>query len=596
MQVGRADLTEGFERPTHEAWAAAAVKAAKGAPLESLVTRTSDGVEVQPLYAAEGAAESLALNLPEAPADGRWDVRAGVDASDAGEANCQALDELENGANSLLLTIRGAVPDLGRALQGVVIEAATVALDAGFQGPQAAEALAEAAKGSPGALLAFHLDPIGALAEAGSSPGPIEAHIAKAAEVAVRFAPVHPKATAFLASGQVVHEAGGSEAQELGFMAACALAYAKAMTAAGLEMEQAFAVITLGCAVDGDYFLSIAKVRAARAIWDRLAQACGSEQPARIEARSSRRMLAGLDAWTNLLRLTAADFAAAAGGADAVVLAPFTEPLGAPTALARRQARNIQLVLREESHLGKVADPAGGSWYVEALSRQLAEQGWAVFQAIEAQGGIVTALTSGFIAANVEGPRAAALAASAHAHPGQVGVSRFPDLAGKEPEAAPTAKAKAASDAGRLPGPDTVCPPLQPMRLSEPFEALRHRADALKPAAQIVTLGAARDATARAAFARNLLASGGIKAATAALDAYDAKTTPVAVIAGADEALEAEGVQAVRRLRDAGARLVLVTGREHAQLAQAGADGFLHAKMDVAALLACVLDRLEAQP
>jgi methylmalonyl-CoA mutase len=302
-------------------------------------------------------------------------------------------------------------------------------------------------------------------------------------------------------------------------------------------------------------------------------------------------MLAGFDAWTNLLRLTAADFAAAAGGADAVVLAPFTEPLGEPSDLARRQARNIQLVLREESHLGKVADPAAGAWYVEALSRELAVEGWGVFQAIEAQGGIVAALTNGFIAANVEGPRGAAMAAAAHAHPGQIGVSRFPDLAGREPEAAEPAKIKPAG-AGRLPGADTVCPPLKPMRLSEPFEALRKRT---APAACIVALGAQRDAAGRVSFARNLLASGGIKASSGALDAYDAKAAPLAVIAGSDEALEAEGVEAVRRLRDAGAKLVFVTGREHAHLAQAGADGFLHAKMDVAAALGSILDALEGE-
>lgn len=570
MEAGRPDLTQGFEPPTHEAWEAAATKAAKGRTPAELTTRTADGLEIEPLYTQ---AEPLPIRL----GDGGWDIRVRVAAG-------RAVEELENGANSLLVS--------GEAdLEGVVMEAATVALDAGFGAMQAAEALAEAAKGSPNALLAFHFDPLSALAEGGASPGPVEAHVEAAAGFAARMAQVHPRASFFLASGQVVHEAGGSEAQELGFMAASALAYAKAMVTAGLAMEQAFGAIVLGAAVDGDYFLSIAKLRAARAIWDRLASACGAELPARIEARSSRRMLAGLDAWTNLLRLTAADFAAAAGGADAVVLEPFTLPLGGASELARRQARNIQLVLREESHIGKVADPAAGSWYVETLSRELAEQGWGVFQAIEAQDGVVAALTSGFIASNVEGPRQAALAASAHVHPGQVGVSRFPDLAGKEPEAAEAAGT--AAEAGRLPGADTTCPPLRPMRLSEPYEALRRRAANSSPQAAIVALGSQRDASARAAFARNLLATGGIKAAAVALDGYDAKAAPLAVVAGSDEALEAEGVEAIRRLREAGARLILVTGREQPHLEQAGADGFVHAKMDTAAMLGSILDRLE---
>jgi methylmalonyl-CoA mutase len=175
-------------------------------------------------------------------------------------------------------------------------------------------------------------------------------------------------------------------------------------------------------------------------------------------------MLTAKDAWTNMIRLTAAGFGAAVGGADAVVLGNFTDALGLPTPFARRQSRNAQLVLMEEAHVGRVADSAAGSGYVEALTDQIAREAWARFQAIEAAGGIVAALTSGRIAAEV------AAANAARPAPRIIGVTAFPpdkdapveiEIAAAKPVDAPQA---------RLPGPDSACQPLTPVRLSEAFE------------------------------------------------------------------------------------------------------------------------------
>ena len=175
-------------------------------------------------------------------------------------------------------------------------------------------------------------------------------------------------------------------------MLASAVSYARALEAAGLRAGEALGRVTLGLSADNMTFVTLAKTRAARMLWGRLCEATGVAVPARIEARSSRRMLSAADAWTNLLRLTAAGFGAGAGGADALVLDPFDVVAGAPSALAVRQARNIQLVLMEEAHLGRVADPAGGSWFVESLTRELAQAAWGLFQTIEAGGGIVAGL------------------------------------------------------------------------------------------------------------------------------------------------------------------------------------------------------------
>lgn len=447
-----------FRTPTREAWEAAARKALKDRPLEELTRRDPDGLAIALLYTADDGGEALCAPRA-ADADGRaWDLRMAVEADSPAEANAEALADLQNGAASLLLS--GAVladPDpLIAALQGVALELAPVGLGAGLDGPDAANALAVAAKGAPRARLMFHMDPLSAFAVGGGAPRPIAEHLTLAANTAARHAGAYPEADFFLASGQVVHEAGGSNAQELGFAAASALAYLKAGVEAGLPLERAARGLWLGLTVDAVYFDALAKVRALRRIWAGLTAPLGLTLPARIEARSSRRMLAARDPWPNLLRLTAAGFAGAVGGAEAIVLEGFTRAAGRPDAFARRQARNTQLVLMEEAHLGRVDDPAAGSWFLDARTRDLAAAGWAEFQRIEAEGGLAASLLAGAFQARVAEARAAL--ETAHAGGGQplVGVTRFID---PEPRPAPVVPLPT------LPAPLGQIAPLSPLPL-----------------------------------------------------------------------------------------------------------------------------------
>ncbi|MGH6972570.1 MAG: methylmalonyl-CoA mutase family protein, partial [Caulobacteraceae bacterium] len=294
-------LAAGFAAADAAAWTALAEKTLKGAPLESLTRRTLEGLPIRPLY------EPAADLAPIARTEPGWDVRSPVRAHRPAKAADEATAALRDGAQSLLLAIgptglaAASEDDVARALEGVVLDAAPVALEAGFAGPQAADWLAAAAKGSPAAPLAFHLDPLSAFAEAGASAGPIEAHLIAAATVAARLAEPYPRASLFLASGRFAHEAGAGEALEVALALASAVAYAKALTRAGLAMPEAFARVVLGLAIDADAFLSIAKLRAARRAWARLATACGAGATARIEARSSARMLTRADPWTNMI-------------------------------------------------------------------------------------------------------------------------------------------------------------------------------------------------------------------------------------------------------------------------------------------------------
>ena len=611
MNDGVIPLAEDFPPGDEAAWMALVETTLKGQPFEKrLIVRTYDGVRVEPLYTARNGERPLGGAAPEIHDQGRWDVRARVEHPDPAAANTAALEELEGGASSLLIAVDpsgetgvaiGSAADLGRVLEGVFIDLATVALDAGPHALAAAEwllDLGEARTLKP--RLALHLDPLSTFAESGIAAGGISAQI----EAATALARRDLATSAFLASGRVAHEAGGGEAAELGFALASALSYARAGIAAGRAPDKAFADITFGLAADGDYFLTLAKHRAARALWSRVTSAAlGAPLPARIETRSSRRMLAALDPWVNMLRLTSACFGAATGGADAIVLDAFSQPLcglgSRPTSFARRQARNTQLVLMEESHLGRVADPAAGAWYLESLSRKLAEGGWAFMQKIEAAGGVAAALESGLVAEAIEATRTARTADIAKRKAGLIGVSEFPDLAEAgvdldllDPK--PFAKPAPAP----LPGADSRCTPLQAWRAAAPFETLRRRAAALTPRPKIflATLGAPADYTARLGFARNLFAAGGIAAETGEAADYNHQAAPIAVICSSD-ALYAEGAEAAAQtLKTKGARHVYLAGKPgelEARLEAAGVDSFLFAGMDAPAVLSRALDIVE---
>jgi len=609
-------LASGFPPATREDWLRLVDKTLAGADFDRrLVSRSADGVVVQPLYTAELAAPPLAqARATSRPVERPWDVRTLVDHPDPRQANAHALEDLRNGAASILLRLdpsgetgvaAAAREDLAQALDGVLLELAPVALDAGFLGPLAATWLGDLAKGAPTAPLGFNLDPLGAFVVSGESPGPMASILHQAGQTAASLAQTYPAASLMLASGRVVHEAGGTQAQELGFMLACALAYAKLLTEAGLPLDAAFAAVTLSLSADGEFFTTIAKLRAARVLFARLPSACGVSVPARIEARSSRRMLSRLDPWVNLPRLTACGFGAAVGGADVIQLDAFTQALGRAAPLARRQARNIQLVLMEESHLGRVADPAGGAWFIETLTDQLARAGWACFQQIEAEGGALAALMAGRLAGDIAAAQTARAADVAKRRLGLIGVSEFANLleagvAIDQPDAA--AFAKAMPDLGLpdlgLPGGGDICVRLAPVRDAEPFEALRARAAVLtpRPRAALLPLGDPATANARLSFSRNLLTAGGVEAEIVTLVDYTPTDSPLVILCGTDAAYGAEAPDAVRRLRAAGARKVWLAGRlgdREQGLRDAGVDDFIFMGSDIVAMLDNALTVLE---
>jgi methylmalonyl-CoA mutase len=267
------------------------------------------------------------------------------------------------------------------------------------------------------------------------------------------------------ADGRVVHDAGGSEAQELAFALAAAVAYLRAFEAAGIALDAARRMIDFRLTADTDQFLTIAKFRALRRLWARVEASCGvSHAPAFVEAETAWRTMTNDDPYANILRATIAAFSAGVAGADAITVRPFTAARGLPDRFARRVARNTQLVLLDEAGIAHVADPTAGTGWSEDMTGKLCRTAWSLFQEIEAAGGAATALEQGLIQAKVAATRAARERALADKTEALIGASEYPGLVD-----VPVLDVPQVALRHRLPAAVT-CEPLRPVRLAAAFE------------------------------------------------------------------------------------------------------------------------------
>ncbi|MFM2421648.1 MAG: hypothetical protein RL291_178, partial [Pseudomonadota bacterium] len=399
------DLAQGFPASTDAQWRSLVDKVLKGADFEKRLVRTTlDGIKIQPLYRAGPTGVDAGV-APQGA--GTWDIRARVIETTAQAARTTILDELKGGVTSIALQIAAPgqiglpVSEIEAALEGVELDAAGIAFEASANAVAAAAALKAlwSKRGLPPAKVfgSFAFDPIGTLARTGVSQDGIAADL-KAAGQLLADARGFAYVSVLRADGTVYHRAGASEAQELAAVLATVVAYLRAAEAQGVAPKEAWTKIDVRLAVDADQVLGLAKLRAARRLLNEIAAAVGAADVAGsmiLTAETAERMFSQRDAWTNMLRSTLAVATAAMGGAQVITTLPHTHALGQADGFARRIARNIHHVLAEESALGRVADPAGGSFAIESLTDELARTAWGLFQEIEKGGGIVAALTSG---------------------------------------------------------------------------------------------------------------------------------------------------------------------------------------------------------
>ncbi len=690
-------LASDFPPASYDDWRKVADEALKGAPFDKkLVSRTYEGIPIQPIYTrhdwpAEGDPSGLPGFMPFTRGGdalgnhGGWDIRQAYRHPDLAKLNEQLRLDLNRGATAALLHLDLAaragldpddaaaadlagrdgamiycVDDLAAACAGLDTATVSLALDGGSQFLPAAAILVawwqrrgvdlDEVRG------AFHADPLGVLAATGTLPMPTDRALAVMADLAAYTAEHLPNVTAVGVDTSPYHRAGATEAQDLGCAMATGLAYLKAMTAGGLEIDTAARQIAFTFSLGCNFFPAIAKLRAARKLWARVTEACGVSEDARamrLNAVTADRMMTRRDPWVNLLRGTVAGFAAGVAGAESVCVQPFDARLGLSDDFARRIARNTSIVLIEESSLTRVVDPAGGSWFIETLTDQIAREGWADFQKIEQAGGMERALSDGLVhgwlaqawdtrAKNIARRRDAVTGVSEFPNIHEVPVEReIPDVAAlradavdrvvrsraatgaalAEPEhGALTVRAVEAARAGATIGTlsaalagagGAAVTALPTHHYAEEFEALRDASDAYqartgaRPRIFLSNIGTVAQHTARATFAKNFFEAGGIEAVTnngfktgaEAAEAFKTSGASIAIVCSSDKIYEGAVADVAPALKQAGCSYLFLAGSpgdKKADYQAAGVDDFIFLGGDVLATLRATLAHLGA--
>jgi methylmalonyl-CoA mutase len=673
-----------FTTPTKEQWRALVDKDLKGAPFEKrLVTQLIEGLAIQPLYTKADAPEPTSLGLPgQAPfargaraarnAATPWLIMPETRHPLVEEANRAILDDLKRGASGVVLRLSakvltdgcgtagctcagGVLVDdldaLDRTLAGVDLAKTPITLAAGSAFAGAAALFLALCRrrnvAENGVTVQFGADPLGTLAARGSLPCRAEAALADAAALAKATSTKLPAARAFTVSTAPYDNAGASAVQELAAALGTAVAYLRAQEDAGLSVSVAARQLVFSLAVGADQFLEIAKFRALRVLVNRVLEAAGVPEADRsivVHGRTSRRILTQRDPWVNVLRTTIGCFAAAVGGADQITVLPFDDVIGPSDEPARRLARNAQIILQEEGNLGRVMDAAGGSYYVDRLTVDLAEAAWKEFQAIESKGGMLAVLRDGSFAKAIEGTWQKRAKDFGKRKTPITGVSEFPHLGEKKVERAKVdtsaveaaiaakraTKAKdaktnellaaigkasgaakfeaivsAVAEGASLDGVQKALgieaesvQPLHLHRFAAAFEKLRDASDAAlakngkRPRIFLANMGPIAVHTARATFSQNFFEAGGFEVlsndgfadAQAAAEAFAKSGANLAIICSSDAWYETGAVDVATALKQKNAGRVLLAGnpgQNEATYRAGGVDQFIFIGCDV---------------
>ena len=559
---------------------------------QKLIKTTYDGIPINPLYNRADELEEAALPgvfpyLRGAAGVGQENQGWGVAESfDEKSTNQQVLDSLYNGTTNLV--IQGSA-DIATLLNGVYLSLCPVRLFAGVRTVEQAKALfavADSQQETP-QLIELGATPLTSMVNGGATIS-LDDTIELAKQAAQR-----DNTRAILVDAVTFSNQGATDAEEIGLALAAGVEYLRALTDAGFTVEQALDQISFRFATTDEQFAQIAKFRAARQLWARVAEIVGAPEHGTCpqHALTAPVMFTQRDPWVNMLRSTVAAFAAGVGGATDVEVLPFdwAIPGGLPKtsrSFARRIARNTNLLLLEESHLSHVIDPGGGSYFIEAFTTQLADKAWEVFTTVEAEGGLQQAIAAGTVAKLLDDAHEAQRKDIARRIKKITAINEFPNLA-----EAP------------LPA-DLRVEPSRVRRWAAEFEALRNRSDAYmevrgtRPTAVLIPLGPLAKHNIRTGFATNLLASGGIEAlnpgqVTPGTEEFTtaAKSAPIAVICGTDQEYDATGKDAYEALRAAGVDTILLAGSPGHEFEP---DGYLNMKIDAAATLAELLTKLGA--
>jgi len=469
-------LTDDFQPHTYETWRETVEKQLKGAPFAKLVKKTIEGIDISPMYfqkdlahiphkkAFPGFSPYVRGVSPSGAICRSWFVAQEIVYPDPFVCNEALKNDLKRGQTAINIPLDWAsknvmdpdqdsvvgvgagglsvttYSDWEMALKDVALDQIPIFIQGGDSGIAMTAMLMAYAKSCKYELSNISgwigIDPLGMLAKTGSLTTSLSVIYDEMAEL-TRWARTNtPHLKTISVSGLPYHNSGGTAVCETSFMIASAVEYIKAMLNRGLAIDDICQSMIFQFAIGSDFFMEIAKLRASRLVWEKIVSAFGGHEKSRkmvTHARTSSYNKTKTDPYVNMLRVTTEAFSAISGGCDSLHVEPFDALLGLPTSFSRRIARNVQIVLRDESHFKHPIDPAGGSWYVEHLTAQLAQKIWENFQDVEKNGGMLAALEKEQVQTHLNAKADERLKNISSRKTVFVGTNKYPNLSEKSP-------------------------------------------------------------------------------------------------------------------------------------------------------------------
>ncbi len=466
-------LFEEFSPSSYAEWRAEVERILKGASFEDkMLTKTFEGITLKPIY---NNVDINPIHFQDAPPGfspftrgndaihhqgHAWEIAQEINYPDIEEFNEALLHDIENGLTAVTLPLDlagrlGYDPDhahrgdtgrhgvsissmrgLSNALKSVNLADFPVYIQCGISGlPYLGLFMALAKRNgisTSGLRGAIAMDPLGELVRQGELSETVENLYDEMAEMTNWAIQNAPGLGTFWIHGEYFSEGGGTAVQELAFALTIGVEYLRAMESRGIEPEKSAAHFRFSFAQGANFFMEAAKLRAARLLWNRILEECGVPKEFRkmhIHVRTSRYTKTTHDPYVNLLRSTIETLSGIVGGANGIYSAPFDEHIRPADEFSRRLARNIQLILKEETHLDQIMDPAGGSWFMEKLTSEIAEESWKLFQEVESLGGMHRSLLEGLPQARVSASADEKAGSFALRRSIMVGTNKYPNPA-----------------------------------------------------------------------------------------------------------------------------------------------------------------------
>ena len=607
-----------FAPVTTEEWEAKINADLKGRDYErALVWKTYEGFNVRPYYRRENLEslkylDTLPGEFPFVRGNNKnnndWFVRQDIFVKDIAEANKKVLTILGKGITSLGFYFdccrKITKADLAILLKDICIEAAEINFVCGCDNCNCAggfaEYVSEGEWDNAKVIASSSVDPLAALVLQGKMGDKAFENLKAVVEKTSGL----PKFRVIGVNGKFFANSGSSIVQELAFSLAQGAEYLTQLTELGLSVDEIAKNIKFNFGIGNNYFMEIAKLRAARLLWSKIVKAYGTECDcaAKLVAHSETNTFNKTiyDPYVNMLRTQTEAMSAALGGAHSITVLPFNSVFEDTTEFSERIARNQQLLLKEESHLDKIADPSAGSYYIESLTDSLAGQAWKLFLEIQDKGGFVAAVKEGFIQKEIKEIAAKRDRNIALRHDSILGTNQFPNFTekmGKEPDASVFQPLNLTVEGAEV---ET----LKPYRGAQAFEALRYKTDIYakgnkRPAAFMLTIGNLAFRKARAQFSCNFFAvagfevidNNGFKTIDEGLAAAKAKSADIVVICSSDDEYAEFAPEAAGKLEN---EILVVAGNPacKAELEEKGITNFIHVKSNILEELKGYQDKL----